>query len=128
MLTVAFGQSTADRAQIQWWCNRFKEGRENITDDDRPDRPRTSATDENFEAKKKNDFDNRRITITEIADNISISFSSCQAFFTDIFRHKTCGSEDCSKNITQEMLTSFKDDPDLLKMVITGDESLSVWL
>ena len=28
MLTVAFGESTMSRTQVQWWCNRFNEGRE----------------------------------------------------------------------------------------------------
>ena len=45
-----------------------------------------------------------------------------------------CGSEDCSKidqfwanqrhlDITKEMLTTFDDDPDLLKKIITGNQS-----
>ena len=33
MLTVAFGESTMSRTQVQLRCNRFKEGREDINDD-----------------------------------------------------------------------------------------------
>ena len=54
--------------------------------------------------------------------------------FYGCFRHETCVSEDCcriakflvkttSRDIAQKMLTSYNDDPDLLKMFITGDEA-----
>ena len=60
MLSVEFGESTMSRTQVQLWYNRFKEGREVINDDARPDSPPTSTTDENFEAVKKMILDNRR--------------------------------------------------------------------
>ena len=41
------------------------------------------STDENIEAVKKMMLDNRRNTIREVADDIGISFGSCQAIFTD---------------------------------------------
>ena len=75
MLTVAFGESTMSRTQVQLWYNRFKEGREDVNDDARPGRPSTSTTDENIEAVKKMILDNRRITIREVADDVGISFS-----------------------------------------------------
>ena len=52
MLTVAFGDSTMSRTQVQLWFNPFKEGREDVNDDPRPSRPSTSTTDENIEAVK----------------------------------------------------------------------------
>ena len=53
MLTLAFGESTMSRTQVQLWYNRFKEGREDVNDDSCPGRPSTLTTDENSE---KNDF------------------------------------------------------------------------
>ena len=80
MLTVAFGESTKSRTQVQFWYTRFKEGREDVNDNARPSRLRTSATNENIETVKKMIFDNcRRITIGEVADDVGISFGSCQA-------------------------------------------------
>ena len=75
MLTVAFGESTMSRTQVQLRYNRFKEGREDINDDARPGCSSTSTTDKNIEAVKKMILDNRRITIREIADDVGISFS-----------------------------------------------------
>ena len=79
---------------------------------------------------------NRRITIREVADDVGISFGSCQAIFTDVLGMKREAMEIFLKflnikqkqsriNIAQEMLTTFNDDTYLLKKVITGDQS---WL
>ena len=88
MLTVAFGDSTISRTQVQLWYNRLKEGGEDVNDDSGSDRPNMSTTDENIKAVNKMILDNRRITISWVADDVGISFS---------FRHEMCGSENCSK-------------------------------
>ena len=78
--------------------------------------------------------DNRRIIIREVADNFGISFGLCQAIFTDVLSMKRAAAKIVPKlinfeqkqrrmGIAQEMLTTFNDDLDLLKRVITGDES-----
>ena len=90
------------------------------------------TTYENIKTGKKKIFDNRQITIREIADDVSISFGSCQAIFTDVLGMKHTAAKIFSKllnfeqkqrpmDIAQEMLTTFNDDPDLLKKVRTGD-------
>ena len=88
MMTVAFAESTMKRTQVQLCCNWFKEGREDINSDARPGRPSTSITDENIEAVKKMILNNRRTTIREVADDVGISFGSCQAIFTDVLGMK----------------------------------------
>ena len=84
MLTMAFGESTMSRTQVQLWSNRFKQGREDVNDNACSGRSSTSTTDENIEAVKKMILDNHRITIREVAEDIGISFGSCQAIFTDV--------------------------------------------
>ena len=85
-----------------------------------------------MEAVKKMILDNHRITIREVG----ISFASCQAIFTDVLVMKRAAAKivpkllnfeqkQCRMDIALEMLTTLNDDPDLLKKVITGDES---WL
>ena len=68
------------RTQVQLWYKRFNEDREDVNDDARPGRPSTSTIDENIEAVKKRILANRRITIREVADDVGISFGSCQAW------------------------------------------------
>ena len=62
MLTVAFGESTMSRTQVQLRYYRFKHGRE----DARPNRPCTSTTDENIEAEKKMISDNRHYLLSHL--------------------------------------------------------------
>ena len=72
-------------------------------------------------------LDNRRNTIREIADDVSISFGSYQAMFTNVLGMKNAAVKifaNLSKNnIAWTLLTTINDNPDLLKKVIAGGES-----
>ena len=73
------------RTQVQLWYYQFKESRANINDDARPGSPSISITDENIEAVKKIIVDNHWITITEVPDDVGISF---QAIFPNVLGMK----------------------------------------
>ena len=78
-----------------------------------------ARADENLEAVKKMILNNRRITIRELADDGGI----CQAIFMDVLGMKRAAAKIVSKlDIAQEMLTTFNDNPDLLKRFITRDK------
>ena len=126
MLTVAFGESTMSKTRVYEWYKRFKEGREDVEDDDRPGRPSTSITDDNVEQVKKMILENRRITIREVADDVGISFGSCQAIFSDVLGMKRVAAKfvpkllnfdqkQCRVDIAQELLNEVNNDPELLK-------------
>ena len=79
-------------------------------------------------------LDNRLISTIEIGNDVVISFGSCQAIFKDVVGMKHAAAKivpkllnfvqkQCRMSIAQVILTLFNDDPDLLKKVITGDES-----
>ena len=79
-------------------------------------------------------LDNRRIIIREVANDVGISFGLCQAIFMDVLGMKCAAEKIVSKllnfeqkllrmDIAQEMLAIFNDVPELLKKVITCDES-----
>ena len=79
-------------------------------------------------------LDNRRITIREVADDVGISFCSCQAIFTNVLGIKRAAAKYVTKllnfeqtqshmDVAQEILTMFNDVDDLLKKFITRDES-----
>ena len=52
-----------------------------------------ATTAENIEAVKKINLDNRRIIIREVANDVGISFGSCQAIFTDILDMKRAAAK-----------------------------------
>ena len=123
------GGSYIRRTQVQLCYSRFKEDREDVNAIDDARLGRTSTTNENIEAVRKMILDNCPITIREVADDVGISFGSCQAIFYGCFRDGRCGSEDCSKIAKFWAITMLHghssgdvDDPDLLKKVITSDE------
>ena len=97
MLTVAFGEPTISRTQVQLWYYRFKEDREHVNDNARPDRPSTWTTDKNIETVIKMILNNRRIIIREVADDVDISFGSCQAIFTNFSGMKLAAAKIISK-------------------------------
>ena len=80
---LTFGKSTMSRTQVQLWYNRFKEGREDISEDVHSGRTNTLTTNENIGIVNKMASDNRRITIREFTDYGDISFLSCQAVFME---------------------------------------------
>ena len=98
MFTVVFDECTMNRTQVKLWYIWFKEGREEVKDDFRPDSPSTSATQENIETEKKMILGNRLFTIREVAGDRRISFPLMPNDFCRCFSHKTCGFEDCLKN------------------------------
>ena len=93
MLIVAFGKSIMNRTQVYLWYNRFREGREDVNDCTRPGRSSMSTTDENIEAVKKMILADRRMTIREIAADVGILFSSCQAIFKDVLGMKCAAAK-----------------------------------
>ena len=134
MLKVANGDCTVSQKSIYEWYKLFTKGQEEVNDDARPGRPSTSTTNEDTEAVKKIVMENSRITIREVAEDVSVSVGSCHAIFSDILGLKSVAPKFVPKllnidqktrrvNIAQEMLNDVNDDPDLLKRVITGDKS-----
>ena len=77
MLTVVFDESTMSRTQVHLWHNRFKRDQEDVNNGAPTSCPSTSTTDKNIKAVKKMILYNRRITITEVANDVGISFDLC---------------------------------------------------
>lgn len=134
MLKKAFGDDTISQPRVYEWYKRFQEGREDIEDDARSGRPSTSTSDENVEKVKEIVLANRRITIREVAEEIGISYGTCEAIFADVLNMKQVAAKFVPKllnfqqkqhrvTIAEQMLADVADDPDLLKRVITGDET-----
>ena len=58
---------SVSRTQVFEWFKRFKEGREEIGNDQRPDRPSTSKTDANIENVGEGVRQNHRLSIRAVA-------------------------------------------------------------
>ncbi|XP_025155020.1 putative uncharacterized protein FLJ37770 [Harpegnathos saltator] len=76
------------QSRVYEWYKRCHEDREDIEDDARSGRPSTSTSDKNVKKVKEIVPANRRITIREVAEEIGISYDSCEAIFTNVLNMK----------------------------------------
>ena len=67
LLKKVYGDECLSRTQLFEWFKRFKEGREEIGDDQRPSRPSTSKTERNIEKIGEIFRQNLRLSIRAIA-------------------------------------------------------------
>ncbi|UYV79002.1 hypothetical protein LAZ67_17000616 [Cordylochernes scorpioides] len=98
------------------WYKCFKERREETVDKKRSGRPSTSTTPEKVDKVLELVREDRRITVREVVEEAGISFGSTQSIMKDILG--ITRKETASLNLEATI-----DDPELLKRVITGDET-----
>jgi transposase len=74
MLREDFGEYSLSLAAVFEWHSRFKAGQMSVEDDERSGRPSTSKTTENVEKIRELIHEDRRRTISELADTVGISY------------------------------------------------------
>ena len=121
MLKVAYGECTVSQKSVYKWYKLLTEGQEEVNDDARPGRSSTSTTNEKTEAVKKIVMENRRFTISHTIFSDILGLKRVAAKFVP--KWLNVDQRTRRMTIAQEMLNDVNDDPDLLKKVITGDES-----
>jgi len=84
MLKKAFDETSMSTPRIYEWYIRVKEGREDVDDDRRTERPNTTISDENVTKIKHTVLNNRCNAIREVAEQVNVSYGSCEVIFTDI--------------------------------------------
>jgi len=134
MLQQAFGDKCMSRTQCFEWYSHFKTGRTSIDEDPRSGQPSTSTDDVDIDAVRDLILQNHRLTIREIAEDVGISFGSCQAILTEkLNMHRIAAkfvpcvlTEDQKANrgnISQELLDHVSVDENFLKTIVTGNET-----
>ena len=130
MLKIAFGEEAMCRTQTYEWWQRFKEGRTSV-DDPRSGRPSTSKTDDNVTKVREVIRSNRRLTVGEVAEDVSISKTVCHEILTENFgmhriaakfvpRLLTDGQKQNRVDVSQELLDRANGD-NFLKSIMTRD-------
>ena len=83
MLKIAFGEEAMCITQTYEWWKRFKGGRTSVDDDLCSRRPSTSKTDDNVAKVLEVIRSNRRLTVREVAEEMSISKTVCHEILTE---------------------------------------------
>jgi [histone H3]-lysine36 N-dimethyltransferase SETMAR len=136
MLQVAFKEQCLSRAVIYLWIKRFKEGRESVKDDERSGRPVTSVVDLNVSIIRDLILEDNRLTIRELADDVGISYGTCQSILTETLEMRRVAAKFVPRLLTDhqrehrmEICAELKQraeiDPNFINSIITGDET---WL
>ncbi|UYV78471.1 hypothetical protein LAZ67_16001603 [Cordylochernes scorpioides] len=134
MLQTAYGDAVMRRRRVFEWYKRSKEGREKTANNERSGRPSTSTTPEKVDKVWELVREDRRITVREVAEEAGISFGSTQSIMKDILgvrrlnavlvpKDLTFSQKNARKEKASLNLEATTEDPELLKRVITGDET-----
>src|SRR5215469_1101978 len=134
MLQQAYGEDCLSRTQCYEWYQRFKSGRTSIEDDPKSGRPSSSTGDGHIEKVRSVIRENRRLTISEVSEEVGICISSCHTILTEKLKmHRVSAkfvprllTEEQKQNrvtASQELLDRSNTDENFLKNVITSDET-----
>jgi len=83
MIQQAFGDQSLSRAQVFQWHAPFKTGRTSVDDDERTGRPTRCTTPETVARIQDLVRRDRRRTIHDIAEEVGISYGTCQRVLTE---------------------------------------------
>ena len=134
MIQKAFVDERMGITQIKEWYRRFENGRTSVDSDPRYGRPSLTTTPENIERAQLAIEGDRRLTVHELENDLGIPTTTvwvisnkisgmtrvCAKFIPKLL---TTEQKDLHSEIAQDNLEMASDDENVLKKVITGDES-----
>ena len=132
--TKAYGDAPLSITMVFRWFKAFKEGRENVEDDLRSERPISSTNDQNVEVVRAVMAKDRRLSVRMIAEETGLNKNAVHRILTeDLHKRKICAKL-LPKNLSleqkanrleicQDLLGRLEIEPNFLHKVITGDES-----
>lgn len=133
-LQIAYGERSLKKTQVFMWHKRFRDGREDVKDDERQGAPATKRTPGNIERVKEVIMSDRRLTVREISSDTGLSFGTVQTILTmDLNMRRVSAkfvprllSSDQKENrveACQQLKEALTEDSHYLQTVITCDES-----
>ena len=73
-MVSTLGNDATALSTVKKWTAKFKRGRESLEDDSRSGRPSTAITQENIDCIHQMVMNDRRLTISHLANVINISY------------------------------------------------------
>ncbi|CAF3736262.1 unnamed protein product [Rotaria sp. Silwood1] len=133
-LTEALGTDAPSYSTVTRWAKRFREGRDDVTDDPRSDRPISVLTDENVERVRQVIEDDPHSTYDDIMGETDLSHGTIERIIHDRLKMRKVTSRWVAHQLTDEQkqkrlricrqnLEKFRNGTWHLCDVITGDET-----
>ena len=134
LLQEVYGDDTMSRTRLFVRHRRFKEGREEVEDDHRSGRPSTSRTDQHVEHVRQKVRSDLSLTVRIIGDELGMNSERVWRIITeDLGMRKICakmvprllneGQKEQHVQVCQNSLEKLETELNLLKRVLTGNES-----
>ena len=134
MLHKAYGESTLSKTHAYEWYSAFKSGRDVVEDLPHSGRPSTSSIELHIAKVKEMVAGNRRLSLREIATEISVSHESIRTILNDCLGMKRVAVRLVPKDlnflqklnrvkVAEDMLERVNSDPTFIKRIVTGDET-----
>jgi len=131
MLVQVYWDNAMKRTAVNKWVKRFSEGRESVTDEERPGRPATSRTEENTAKIRQIVRENRLLTVRSIAEQGNIDRETVREILTeDLDLRKGCAKmvpKELTEEQKQRRVTICQDllerQDAILGRVFTGDKT-----
>jgi hypothetical protein len=83
LLKEAYGAAAMKKTSVFEWHKRFKEGRDDVKDDERSGRPRTHRTDENVEKVRKLVCADRPLSLRMTARKLNLHIETVRQILTE---------------------------------------------
>lgn len=98
LLKEAYGAAAMKKTSVFEWHKRFKEGRDDVKDDERSGRPRTRRTDENVEKVRKLVFTDGPLSLRMMARKLNLHTVTVKEILTE-----DLGVRNSSAEMSQKM-------------------------
>ncbi len=119
---------------VRVWHKKFARGEESTKDKKRTGRPRSVRTAENIQKIQDALSDDRRVTLEELSQKVDVKPTTLHTIMKKDLQLSKLAPKFIPRILTPEQkrfrvelcqsnIQSLKEDPDLLKKVVTGDES-----
>jgi hypothetical protein len=84
LLREAYGAAAMKKTSVFEWHKRFKKGRDDVQDDERPGRPRTRRTDENVEKVRKLVCTDEPLSLRMMARKLNLHIETVKEILKDL--------------------------------------------
>lgn len=130
-----YGESCLSLQQVYEWHRKFKSGVTSVADEARSGRSKTVTTPDIVAAVERVIREDRRVTIDEVAERVSISHGSAHNIISEVLkfnkvsarwvpRHLTPDMKDLRVDACTALLQRYEaEGDDFLQRIVTGDES-----
>jgi [histone H3]-lysine36 N-dimethyltransferase SETMAR len=134
-MSEVYGDTCLSLRHVYIWCKKFADGRQNVIDESRSGRPRTSCSDENVAAVDAIIQNDRRQTVRDIAKECEISIGTAYDIIHDRLNYRKVSARWVPKQLTKDqegirMAFALKHleryhlkGESFLQRIVTGDET-----